>query len=45
LPEAGRTAYFLSEEALHEVCPARRLRYSIACWFRADVSENLAFLR
>lgn len=45
LPNSGHAACFLSEDILHEVCPAQRLRYSIACWFRADVSENLAFIR
>src|SRR5690554_3028672 len=35
-PEAGRAALFLSEEVPHEVLPARRTRYSIACWFRQD---------
>lgn len=36
LPEAGRMALFLSEEIPHEVLPANRTRYSIACWFRCD---------
>lgn len=45
LPAQGRAAIFLSEEVLHEVCPANRRRYSIACWFRADDSENLLFMR
>jgi len=35
-PEAGRAVLFLSEEVPHEVLPARRTRYSIACWFRQD---------
>ena len=33
-PEAGRAALFLSEDVPHEVLPANRTRYSIACWFR-----------
>lgn len=37
LPEQGRLVLFLSEEVPHEVLPARRTRYSIACWFRQDV--------
>ncbi|WP_376770963.1 2OG-Fe(II) oxygenase [Marinobacter arenosus] len=36
LPEAGRMALFLSEEIPHEVLPAHRTRYSLACWFRQD---------
>ncbi|WP_372966434.1 2OG-Fe(II) oxygenase [Marinobacter sp.] len=35
-PEDGRAVLFLSEEVPHEVLPARRTRYSIACWFRQD---------
>ncbi|KPQ30461.1 MAG: SM-20-related protein [Marinobacter excellens HL-55] len=35
-PESGRAALFLSEEVPHEVLPARRTRYSVACWFRQD---------
>lgn len=35
-PEAGRMALFLSEEIPHEVLPANRTRYSLACWFRQD---------
>jgi|SRR5690554_174693 len=35
-PEAGRAVLFLSEQIPHEVLPARRTRYSIACWFRQD---------
>ncbi|MBJ6137710.1 2OG-Fe(II) oxygenase [Marinobacter litoralis] len=35
-PESGRAAFFLSEAIPHEVLPARRTRYSIACWFRQD---------
>ncbi|MGM0953154.1 MAG: 2OG-Fe(II) oxygenase [Pseudomonadota bacterium] len=35
-PEAGRAALFLSEEVPHEVLPANRTRFSIACWFRQD---------
>ncbi|RMJ06154.1 2OG-Fe(II) oxygenase superfamily protein [Marinobacter litoralis] len=35
-PETGRAAFFLSESVPHEVLPARRTRYSIACWFRQD---------
>lgn len=36
LPEMGRMAVFMSEEIPHEVLPANRTRYSIACWFRQD---------
>ncbi|WP_372997893.1 2OG-Fe(II) oxygenase [Marinobacter sp.] len=36
LPEAGRIALFMSEEVPHEVLPANRTRYSLACWFRQD---------
>lgn len=36
VPEAGRMALFLSEEIPHEVLPANRTRYSLACWFRQD---------
>ncbi|WP_245000293.1 2OG-Fe(II) oxygenase [Marinobacter daepoensis] len=35
-PEAGRAVLFLSEDVAHEVLPAKRTRYSIACWFRQD---------
>jgi SM-20-related protein len=35
-PDAGRAVLFLSEDVPHEVLPARRTRYSIACWFRQD---------
>lgn len=45
LPELGHAVYFLSEEVLHEVSLSERTRYSIACWFRADVLENLTLLR
>lgn len=44
-PQMGRVVYFLSEESLHEVLPAMETRFSIACWFRADLPENLAFKR
>lgn len=36
LPQEGRMALFMSEEVPHEVLPANRTRYSIACWFRCD---------
>ena len=36
LPELGRMAVFMSEEIPHEVLPANRTRYSLACWFRQD---------
>ncbi|MCL7945668.1 2OG-Fe(II) oxygenase [Marinobacter sp. ATCH36] len=36
LPVEGRMALFMSEEIPHEVLPANRTRYSIACWFRCD---------
>ncbi|MEQ9546507.1 MAG: 2OG-Fe(II) oxygenase [Marinobacter sp.] len=36
LPELGRMVLFLSEEIPHEVLPANRARYSLACWFRQD---------
>lgn len=35
-PKAGRAVLFLSEEIPHEVLPAKRTRFSIACWFRRD---------
>jgi len=35
-PTAGRAVLFLSEEVPHEVLPANRTRFSIACWFRQD---------
>lgn len=35
-PEAGHAVLFLSEQVPHEVLPAHRTRYSIACWFRQD---------
>lgn len=40
-PEAGQLALFLSEEISHEVLPANRTRYSIACWFRTDAITGL----
>ncbi|MBB5320684.1 2OG-Fe(II) oxygenase [Marinobacter oulmenensis] len=36
LPQAGRAVLFMSEEVPHEVLPANRTRFSIACWFRQD---------
>ncbi len=36
MPQKGRMVLFLSEEIPHEVLPANRTRYSIACWFRQD---------
>lgn len=36
VPEEGRMVLFMSEEIPHEVLPAQRTRYSIACWFRQD---------
>ncbi len=36
LPREGRMALFMSEEIPHEVLPANRTRYSVACWFRCD---------
>lgn len=36
LPEMGRMALFMSEDIPHEVLPANRIRYSLACWFRQD---------
>lgn len=35
-PQIGRMAVFMSEEIPHEVLPANRTRYSVACWFRQD---------
>jgi SM-20-related protein len=35
-PELGHMAVFMSEEIPHEVLPANRTRYSVACWFRQD---------
>lgn len=37
-PSGGHLAVFLSEEIAHEVLPARRTRYSVACWFRQDLA-------
>lgn len=42
LPEAGRIAMFVSEDMPHEVLPAQRTRYSIACWFRRDPIQGIA---
>jgi SM-20-related protein len=36
LPLLGTIAVFLSEQFPHEVLPATRDRYSIACWFRLN---------
>ncbi|MDF0750447.1 2OG-Fe(II) oxygenase [Marinobacter sp. 71-i] len=36
LPQEGRMTLFMSEEIPHEVLPANRTRYSVACWFRCD---------
>ena len=36
LPQEGQVALFMSEEIPHEVLPAHRTRYSVACWFRCD---------
>lgn len=35
-PEMGRMVLFMSEDIPHEVLPANRTRYSLACWFRQD---------
>lgn len=37
LPQGSRLVCFLSEDIPHEVLPAERTRYSIACWFRRDI--------
>ncbi|RMF07698.1 MAG: 2OG-Fe(II) oxygenase, partial [Alphaproteobacteria bacterium] len=37
-PEAGTLALFLSEEVPHEVTETRRVRKSIAGWFRVNAS-------
>lgn len=42
LPEAGKLVVFLSEEFLHEVLPTKRVRHSIAGWFRVDKRGVLA---
>ncbi len=34
VPQFGRIALFMSERFPHEVLPASKDRYSIACWFR-----------
>lgn len=39
LPVFGRLVIFLSEEFPHEVMPTKRLRTSIAGWFRANQSS------
>lgn len=36
LPSLGHMALFMSEDIPHEVLPANRTRYSLACWFRQD---------
>jgi len=36
VPEFATMVLFLSEEIPHEVAPARRARYSLACWYRRD---------
>jgi SM-20-related protein len=40
LPLAGTLVVFLSEEVPHEVCVARRDRYSIAGWYRSRATAN-----
>ncbi len=39
-PRYGRLAVFLSERFPHEVLPTRRIRHSIAGWFRVNASVN-----
>lgn len=34
LPKAGRAVFFVSEDVPHEVLPALRDRWSVACWFK-----------
>lgn len=36
LPEFANMVLFMSEDIPHEVTPAARTRYSLACWFRRD---------
>jgi SM-20-related protein len=36
LPKANTLVVFLSDKFPHEVLPAKRMRYSIAGWFRVD---------
>lgn len=40
-PEAGTLVIFLSDEFPHEVTPAQKDRYSIAGWFRVNMSSAL----
>ncbi len=39
-PEQGTLVLFLSEDFPHEVLPAKRVRYSIAGWFRLNSSSE-----
>ncbi len=40
-PQGGTLAVFLSEDFPHEVRPAKRHRYSIAGWYRVNMSNTL----
>ena len=40
LPLAGTLVVFLSEDVPHEVCSARRDRYSIAGWYRVRATTS-----
>lgn len=39
-PKAGTLVIFLSEQFVHEVLPAKKTRYSIAGWYRANASGS-----
>ncbi|MDY0007245.1 MAG: 2OG-Fe(II) oxygenase [Spongiibacteraceae bacterium] len=40
LPQLGTIACFLSESTVHEVLPARMMRYSLTGWFRINASTH-----
>lgn len=40
VPKAGTMVIFLSEQFPHEVRPAKKMRYSIAGWFRLNASDS-----
>lgn len=40
IPNAGTMVIFLSEQFPHEVLAAKKIRYSIAGWFRVNASDS-----
>lgn len=40
IPNAGTMVIFLSEQFPHEVLEAKKIRYSIAGWFRVNASDS-----